>query len=239
MMLMNGDEGDEYQRLVRLIEDVEAETQREEVSFVDISETIEQRQESKPLPYGELVDMIEDIEGKKPPVPEKRPAAAAPAPHAVLTGLQQAEFARVPVSPQPQVQAPKGGKAPKAPSIEKEKVAKELGAITKKIGSIKPSISLKIKSSNINVKDLVLPNLSPADQISELERVIEGLREHVFDQEHLDIVTQEVFGLQQVVNAQKKAKKPQQGLEQSLIDLRDQRLADAVSLIQQYNTGAT
>ena len=101
---------------------------------------------------------------------------------------------------------------------------------------IRPQPKIKVK---FNEKDLVLPKLSIADQISELERIIEGLKEQVFDENHKEVVLQEIYGLSVYIERSskdlRKRKITLNQTEQSLWALRQQRLDEAMGLI---NTGA-
>jgi hypothetical protein len=223
-----------YQDLVKLIEQVEGSYKKKELDFVDVSETFPKGPSLQAKSYKDAVSEIEKIElGKKPQkeaAEKKEPTVES---HLITAGLTQAQYAQPKVMPQPmkKTQAPVS-----AESLHKQRalVAKELGTLAERLGSIKPTFE-ELRRKRINLKDLVLPNLSLADQISELERVIEGLRESVFDANHITVLSQEVFGLQQAVNAAKRSQKTKlNSLEQSLWDLRDQRLADAIVLLKQH-----
>lgn len=223
----------EYEKAVVLIEQVEGGAVKPDVNFVDVSTTFTQVPPSRPKGYKELVVMIDEIEGRSKNFRDtlKPPDHS----HLITSGISQVKFAQpqqpVPSSmPQPPVQ--RNQQIPDALQKQKEKVMSELSAITQKMSSIGPMIK-QIRRQKVEVKDLILPNLSISDQISELERIIEGLKENVFDAEHIGIVTQEVYGLQQVVSQEKRKMKDkkQDSLEKSLWDLRDQRLDDAVHLL--------
>jgi hypothetical protein len=241
----------DYQKLVKLIDEVEAVSVKSDSSFIDLSGTMEQMQMVKSKSYREMLEMIESVEGgrriretpgqmlppQQPPMPQPRPAKQQ---------KQRIEEPRVEApSPSPVQFTQNEIATPEIPSAleadrKKESVANELSQMAKRFTSLTPSIR-EFTRKKINVKDLVLPNLSIADQISELERIIEGLNERVFDSEHIPIVAQEVYGLRQVVaDEKKKMKSKQQGvqsLEESLWELRDQRLAEASSLLEQSGAG--
>lgn len=223
----------EYENLVKLIGSIETGYTKKELDFVDVSDTfkgINAQQKS----YKEVIAEIESIESSRKPQkePEKVTAAAAAAAvesHLITTGLAQMQYAH----PKPQLPIVRKGMPPiSADSLNRQRaaVAKELSTLAGRLGSIKPALELHMK--RINTKDLVLPSLSLADQISELERVIEGLNENVFDSDHIAVLSQEVYGLQQTINTAKKSQKTKDSLEQSLLDLRGQRLADAIALLK-------
>ncbi|MFI5412351.1 MAG: hypothetical protein ACHQX1_00485 [Candidatus Micrarchaeales archaeon] len=166
----------------------------------------------------------------------------------ITSGVAQTQFTQVNVVQPAQKEKkkqfnlfqPKPQSAPPTPAEaaedRKKNVVNELGSIANKLTSSKPSLP-ELKRRKVNMKDLVLPNLSIADQISELERIIEGLKEHVFDSDHIDIVVQEVYGLQQAANEAKKKQKGKMSemsnLERSLWELRDERLQEATALLLQ------
>ncbi len=94
-----------------------------------------------------------------------------------------------------------------------------------------------VTNRKIDQKYMVLPSLSVSDQITELERIIEGIKENIFDSGHFEVVTEEVISLINVVNNLKKELKKKRinlgEFEVSLWQIRDQRLNEAMNLI--YN----
>ncbi len=238
---MAEDESD-YQKMVALIEDVEQTSQRSEVNYISVASAV-----AAPTlqagDYEKVVAFIDEMEGggasKRKEVKEKPIAPAAPS-HLVTSGVAQAKYAgSVPPSAAAPPRQPQPPGRPSAEAVQrhKENIFRELGEIAKKFGGARQPA---IKKKKVKVEELVLPNLSLADQISELERIIEGLQENVFDQEHLAVITDEVRGLRQIAVDEAKVKKREKlnSLEQSLWDLRNQRLTDAILLIQKLNAGA-
>ena len=225
----------EYESLVKLVEEIEKEYKHQELSFVDATGTFGKSASLSAKSYADAVALIELVEyGRKPKEPAAKKEPAAVEPHLITAGVVQSQYA------QPKMEVPRQKKPQISKELmqkQREAVGKELSNIAGAFGSIIPTIN-EIKRQKVNVKDLVLPNLSMADQISELERIIEGIRENVFDRDHISIIAQEVFGLQQVVTAAKNSQKVKlNALAQSLWDLRDQRLADAISLLKQHGAG--
>lgn len=222
-----------YLELVGIIEAAENSAHKIDVSFIDLSDPAFEAASSQQSPsYEDLVAVIEEIETGK---------------HVVHQPATQQKAAPQPQrQPQPQQaqappQAPPQAAPPTTPPAEAQRAeaGRELGTVAQRLASAMPRIK-EMRRRRINVKDLVLPNLSTADQISELERIIEGLRENVFDGEHLEIVAQEVFGLDQVVAGEKKSKKKPVAiseLDMSLQAVRDQRLAQAVSILNGNGAG--
>ncbi len=241
----------EYGRLVELIDGIEKDSKKPESGFIDLSEIVNAAAVPAHGTYAAALQLIGEVESggrRMREQPMQIPTQQAPEQHLITTGVTQTPFKQGEVPkpqkekkpfalfPQKQAQEAQPVAQKQTEEMRKQKTAMELSAIMGKLQSVRPSIP-EFKRRKLNVKDLVLPNLSIADQISELERIIEGLNEHVFDGDHMEIVSQEVFGLQQVIADQRKKAKgkreAQSPLEQSLIDVRDQRLGDAASLLQQ------
>lgn len=224
-----------YKNMAKEVMEIEASAQKPEFSIADVSSVFSPHKDEKIVTYRDLVNIVESIESKKV---ESRQKVVNPQvllqqqaqPHMVMTGLKQMTTSQVLPNAQPIQQQPQ----PKAEYVEqKQKILakNEMKSAASKL----QRKSAKVNVKHINISDMVLPSLSMADQISELERIIEGLRERVFDQEHLEIVVQEVYALKQVVEKQDKEMKKQHAnltaLEQSMWQVRAQRLNDALSII--------
>jgi hypothetical protein len=223
-----------YNSLVELIESVEKSSQSPDVEFVDLSPGQESRKRGEvQVSYSNAMETISRIESERGAEPRRRMPTVQP--HLAMSGVQQTATSQgvptlqqAPAQPQP-VQRPQEFAAP-AIKTRAEKEAKQLA-------SELHLQKVKINIRRINLKELVLPSLSMADQISELERIIEGIRENAFDQEHMTIVVEEVYGLQKYIAMQEKEQKRKRiepsPLEQSLIALREQRLNDAFLELRQ------
>jgi hypothetical protein len=81
-----------------------------------------------------------------------------------------------------------------------------------------------------STKNLVLPRLSLTDQVSELSKIVENLRADRFDSEQMAIVKEEVEGLSESLASERQVNPPAP-FEQDLINLRRERLAEALALI--------
>ncbi|MGC8571783.1 MAG: hypothetical protein ACP5RI_02765 [Candidatus Micrarchaeia archaeon] len=229
-------EEDNYQKFVNLLNSMQKK-KSDQIQVLNLSEMIDS-ENTIYADYKESIAKLESFEKRRFRAQPKEALQAvqpgqAVSPHIITSGLQQAQYVQQ-VKTTPQAQAPAN-------------VSKEMGGILNKFASFTKEMNKnkqekKIMKIKINIKDLVLPNLPVSDQISELERIIEGLNEHVFDSEHLEIVAEEVYGLEQYINIMKKAekgkKKQLSDLERSLEELRDQRLSDAVALLSKYNSSS-
>ncbi len=223
----------EYKDVLSIVEEIEKSAVKSTVSFVDLSKV--ETGDHGAISYEELLSKIASVYGGK--IREERVQREAPKPsHIVTAGLAQAAYSQPQVyrqaQPQPQGETNQQEQLPSSAIKREKKGAKsDLESIVKKLGSVARAPSMKVR--RVNVSELVLPNLTLADQISELERIIEGLRENVFDSEHLEIVKEELCGLSQVVNASNKQGRPapKSELEESLFELRDQHLNEALALL--------
>ncbi len=225
-----------YQEMLDMISDTESGGKR-------------YREKEPPQPAQPQIMIPNPIQNIKIKMPKKKQQTAqqqqtiqqqeGAASHLITSGVAQTQFTQTNVVKK---KTEKKGFFNQAPSVsqlteQKQNVANELSKIASSLSSSIPDIK-EFTRRKINTKELVLPNLSAADQISELERIIEGLKEQVFDQAHVNVVSQEVYGLKQVVNDSKKKKKVVGVLEASLLELRDQRLDEAIALLEQQ-TGAS
>lgn len=232
---MADENADEYMELVGLIKDVEAASQKTEQATIDLSQAFAAHaaQESQSS-YHEVLKQITEVESGKHIEPKRHPQQGQP--HLAMAGVQQAATSQVvPSMPQPQ-QAPQPAQQPQQFAQPELKAKAEEEA--KQFAAQMPLQKVTVNIKRLNLKDLVLPGLSMADQISELERIIEGIRENVFDQDHITIVVEEVYGLQQSIGKQEKDLKKKHielsPLEQSLLALREQRINEAMLELSQH-----
>ena len=229
------DIGDSYSNLVNLIKDVEASSPKKDSDSINASNIFNQGPSNKAKStYIDLMELIDTIESRK-----KAPRASATVQgpvqpsHLITAGVSQVGNSNIiPEIKQPHAQNEVPVQQQFVQPNTKAEAVQEMKEATAEMPS-KQMIKASIK--RINMKDLVLPSVSMSDQISELERIIEGLKENVFDEEHLDIVIQEVYGLSQYVEkADKDLKKRHielSQLERSLWQIRDQRLKEATAIL--------
>jgi hypothetical protein len=76
----------------------------------------------------------------------------------------------------------------------------------------------------------VLPTLSLQDQISELEKISEGLDEQVFSDEQLKIIKDEVYGLRDRIKGEKISATDE--FQKSLINLRNQKINEVIKKLK-------
>ncbi|MFP3215241.1 MAG: hypothetical protein RXR32_01670 [Candidatus Micrarchaeota archaeon] len=113
--------------------------------------------------------------------------------------------------------------------IEVEKAANEIKNV---IGSIGKEFEKNIKRETERIKGekLVLPTLSLQDQISELEKISEGLDEQVFSDEQLKIIKDEVYGLKDKIKGEKISAADE--FQKSLINLRNQKINEVIKKLK-------
>ena len=215
MPLETGLDYDELAETVSNIDAASSATERAAIK-IDVSGLFSSGQPQK-VKYDDLLAKIEGVESRR-----------------AIFGAQKSAQ-----QPQPEM---RGGKSPFEEQVEKA-VTPAAGGPQADLQVPQTPAALKgIKVKKVSLKDLVLPNLSLPDQVSELERIIESVREGVLDREHIDVVKQEVYGLYYFIELQRKQvakeKKKLNTLEQSMWNLRDQRLIDAISALKQKPVGA-
>ncbi len=208
----------DYDELTKVVSDIDsasAATERQMIK-IDMSSLFAANQPQK-VRYADLLGIIEGVESRRAIFGGQRVQQAAPA------------------------EESRGAKTPFEQQVE-QAIGPEAAAPAELQVPATPAALKGIRIKRVNFKELVLPNLSIPDQVSELERIIEGAREGVFDQGHLDVVKQEVYGLYYFIELQRrqitKEKKKLNSLEQSMWTLRDQRLVDTIAAIKQGSVGA-
>ncbi len=227
-----------YSELAAMIESVEAGYSPTEIVNLDLNEMLKSEQNPNPIKYSDMLAIIEEFEG-----PQRGSRVAIGKPGTTQQAYQQPAQQQQPVVPQvpqpqqqqqqpmPQIVQPQPANGSVAPREKRKIAAKlELGKAIDQLGELEAEIKMR----SISTDDLVLPNLSVPDQISELERIIEGLRTGVFDKDHLDTVRQELQGLDKIVQLQKaKMKVSGRAGDSEEIMIRDQRLKSALELLRQ------
>ncbi len=220
-----GSYGIGYKAMADLIADAEKETQAKTTSPLEIKPLIE-----APLPKVNFtyLDMLEEIDSiiankQKGTVKESVQTYQQPAAqHIITSGVEQSQLSNV-IPGAAEENAQGGG------TLGPEAMLKQI-----------PLPKFKYMSAKkVDVEQMVLPSLSMSDQIAELERIIEGTKENIFDADHFEIVMEEVYALVKTVNDRKKKMKKNgakvSSLEQSLWLLRDRRLEEAIGAISSLN----
>lgn len=232
-MVYMADQVDEtaYSRLVKQITEIESSASRLEKATADISDSFDRPAAGKTATYKSLLDKINEIERRGRPQ-QRQQARVQPQPQAVQ---EQPAPAAAPAQPPHMVQQEELLQQP-APQGTSAKVyaGKELAELTRSLPVHIPRFGVH-KLKKVNAADLVLPNLSVADQIAELERILEGINAGAFRGEDFETVRDEVYGLVEQVNREKKklkSGKPLGEYEYSMLALRDQRIEDAVSVLE-------
>jgi len=120
----------------------------------------------------------------------------------------------------------------KAPQKEEnEQILKATNEIKEIVGSVGKEFekSIKRETQRIKGEKLILPTLSLQDQISELEKISEGIDENVFNEEQRKIIKIEVRGLKDKIKNEKIM--PSDELQRSLVALRNQKVEEVIKKI--------
>ena len=219
-----------YSRLVRQITEIENSVSMNEEATADISGSFMANPSSGKAPtYKSLLDVINEIEKKgRPqptrPVPKPAPQTqvaqpAKPAEAQVQQPVQQEELAQLPVAQK------------ESPNVY---AGKELAALSKALPVRIPRFGAH-RFKKANAADLVLPNLSLADQIAELERILEGINSGVVHGDDIGTARDELYGLVEQVNLEKKKLtkgKPPSPDDYAALQLRDKRIEDVMAALE-------
>ncbi|MCL5412585.1 MAG: hypothetical protein M1474_03010 [Candidatus Marsarchaeota archaeon] len=214
--------GNAYLKITDMIAKIEASAAGNELGFLDITGIVGTELERPRRSYADLLGFIAMIESKRPLEMQRKPEEAR-----VMAQQPQ------PTGPQMVAQATQTGqgptiKLPEYPGLE-EAMKKQPQP---EEDEAKPGKKQKKGRERIDTSNLVLPTLDPKDQITELERIIEGLRQGIFDKEHLGVVVTEIYGLKQVADDQRRAKKGAQStVQRSAASVRDKLIAEAIVLL--------
>lgn len=195
---------DEYRKVIALLAKLEPKAGEEKEATIDLSALFAPRGKVAGKGYWELVDEM----GGAAPRRQARAEEAAQQPRA--SSAAQLQVA------QHKVAAGEAEMSRRAGTVreEMEGAFRRLGA--ERHGPV------RIESEG---NDLVLPRLSLPDQVEELGRIIEGLRERMFSGEQLAVVREELKGLERA------ARRGGAVGEESLLSLRGERLSEALRLL--------
>ncbi|MCL4372229.1 hypothetical protein M1373_02835 [Candidatus Marsarchaeota archaeon] len=206
----------EYKRMLALIDSIENDAQKYPQATIDLTSLFNTApQEEHKHTYIDLLNLIDSIETGR-------------------EGQRVRVQKTAPIEPSELISS-----GPSISKVTNQAPQPQQGKF--EVPQPQPQKKLKIKIK-YNENDLVLPKLSIADQISELERIIEGLKEHVFDEGHMEVVMQEVYGLSAHIDKSSKDLRKRRitlnETEQSMWNMRNQRLQEAMNLIA-AGTGAS
>jgi hypothetical protein len=233
--------GNEYASLVSLLNDVDsAITTNAQPTYVDINETFNSGalQETNNR-YPKLLELIWSMENELPQS-KKRMYQITQAAQPVQPPPQLSIMPEQ--APLPQPSYPQEGNAPtqqgsQIPATgymqkEKESVAKELSALLAEVKNIVPKQKKAEETQpQISVKkedNAILPGLPITEQISELEKIEEGLRAQVFSAEQIQIIKSETEAL----NSAHSRKQTGTSEPDNLKALRDIKLAYVMQLLK-------
>ncbi len=261
-------EGTKYTELVAFIMKLESGVEENTIQNVDISEFFTKNPEIQKKPsYKEVISLIESQQSKKaghgeikmPQVQQQTVKKQISESHmnelAMMTKAELSEVIKdISIIPKEIENLP-------ITSIEKKIIGMKEDIFSAKVPKAKKSrvktnqIKTNNSYNNLLTEEIKIPNikkynkkvqkgnisladLSIPDQISELEKIIEGIKENAFNKENLSIIWANLVELTETLNQKKKElKKSMPILEKSetlLWVLRDKRLREAFSVFSIY-----
>jgi hypothetical protein len=222
----------QYNDLIKIIEEAEKNSTKVDINIIDISGISLQQEGSKPL-FKDLFALVSEAESDSMDVQHRakpRQILQMQSTQSKQNAMQE-QYQEIKKQAQSYMQQ----SSTQTEQMQKETASNEIGEFA---DNLKQESTTPIKEVIEPPTDehLVLPNLSIADQISELERIIEGIKEHVFDNEQIAIIKKEINGLSQMVEKGKGSYTASSSdMDQPLLVLRDMRLAYAKAMIRDAN----
>ncbi len=216
-----------YARLIGRIQEIEKTATRPENAYVNITSVFSTAQKEKPRTFSELLKAIDGIEAKKTAAKEVTKDKGPVTPVPVSARVQPSEE-----------KLPKKESAGIAeyPGLEAAMSKQENTDESKGLSRLSRIRSMGQPKMHIDTEKLVLPGLQMQDQVTELDNIIAGLKQGAFDKDHIQIVIQEIYGLKQVADEQKKEQKKQAkkltASDQTLWNMRDKKIAEAIIQLQ-------
>ena len=191
----------EYSETLKMIDEIGADSVKTEVNTIDLTLLFSSKAEQRAkIKFKQLLAIATDMEAlplqaQQKPVQAQtaKPAQAQAQPEGV--GAAQASFSALAPVRQEQPQQPQPVQAPQAPTHELSAAKRELEGLVKGLGTGLSAALVRHPSIKQKEGENVLSKLSLADQVAELERIIEGLNEHAFNNEQLGIIRKEALGL--------------------------------------------
>ena len=232
----------EYQELVREVQEIEANSTKVDFNTIDMSSISSITIEARRPAFSGMLDNAMAMEETVLAAQQLAKKGAQPA--RTLIQMQSTTKYQQATTVTPSVQVQVVQKPPEPPPVQKppEKIEEPKQAARKELSKFADNLNLKedqkINTSDVKPEpeeDLVLPSLSVSDQIAELERIIEGIKEHVFDREHMEIIKKEVYGLSHRVSKMKASSTEVSSMQEPLTILRDMRIEAVKTLLSESN----
>ncbi|MGC8676452.1 MAG: hypothetical protein ACP5T3_02975 [Candidatus Micrarchaeia archaeon] len=227
-----------YEEAVQFVKEAEA-APKQSSSFLISPDELEKGIEVRALSYADVLKAV----GFPRPEREEERAAQQQVSQARYQPQQpqpepqpQPEIKQAPVtSPHAQAAKQEPAKAAQKPTKPRAAVFKnELSQAASKLESVagagnRLEAAVASAREQKQLKGLVLPTLSINDQISDLEKIDEGLKERVFDEEQLRIIKLEANGLARLIAEGKQPAAPM-----DLAELRNALLKEVLDGVGAY-----
>jgi hypothetical protein len=227
----------EYRELLGIVQQIEKDSAKPEFNFVDIMPIAEKVKGAEKRPFREMITMAMGIESSHIQEVQQKQRAQQPKTQilAPILSVQKSAARQPATAPQEmqvqQVQGPQTQKADQKEAIRQE-ITSFLSRFPKVQQYVLKPFSISIKKSS----DFVLLKLSIADQISELEKIIEGLTEHIFSEQQIRVIRAELLALRSSLDKEERSSSqkpapsdPEQVLMLGI--LRNQRLDEALAML--------
>lgn len=189
----------DYQKAAAAVDSIDANAGGESLP-IDIAEVFANRLEVKKVRYAELSPMLDKLEMKKGETLPEAPAQA------------------------------KQQQKPQQPQALRHELSKEMVSAAARLRSMAGGVGREFEGGVVRRIEeaeqakLVMPTLSLQDQLSDLEKIKEGLGEGVFNKEQLKIIAQEVKGLSSLAAREDQSKLSDDQRELAL--MRNQRVKE-------------
>lgn len=230
----------EYVEMLKVIDGMVADSAKPEVNTIDLTLLFSSKTEQpakaqfkRLLATATGMEAIPLLQAQQKPTQEQNSKPAQTAQRARTDATQAAQpipaFAAQPQQTQP-VQP--SGQAAKASALSTAKA--ELDSLARRLGSVRGAAHVRKPGITQNEGEIVLSKLSTADQVAELERIIEGLNGHAFSSEQLAIIRKEASGLKKILQKGAPEKEPGDQ-EHSLMFgiIRDKRLDEVLAMLSE------
>lgn len=236
-----------YSELIKIVDEIEKGATKVEFNSIDISTIETAKPELKKRDFRPLLDSAMAIEGgraKEEPQPKPTPQQikqileSKPIKQALQMQVGTAT-SKNPAVQNTTVYMPEDTAAQvpqQQNSTLSQSVKEEIGVFADKLTQKTEQQPQPINTFSMKVEgadDIILPRLSTSDQIAEMERMIEGIKENSFSSDQLKVIKKEVTGLNDAIAREKAGGygKESSGIEQQLVQLRDRRLTEVMTIV--------
>jgi hypothetical protein len=226
-----------YSELIVVVQAVESAATNVEFNSIDISAIENKKPEMKKPNFKPMLDLAVAMEAGYVNEAQQRPYVAQQPQQGPQEQVKQVVQMQVGTqTTQNTVYVPQQVQAPQQKPTPAQSVKDEVGNFADNLTKSAQVAAQSINTFSMKVKgedDLILPKLTVSDQITELERMIEGIKSSSFSPDQIKIIKSELNGLNEELAQQKSqqgATAPV-GIDQQLLLLRNTRLSEVMMLV--------